>query len=173
MQVRWRYGAGTVQVRCRSVQVRCRYGGGTVQVRCRYGAGTMQVRCRYDAAPYLFREGWNPLGKRPPIRCRYGAVVTSHLHGKHITTREARFEAVVTVSVHEWQAHLCRHFGPSWGAVGALLGALWAVLELSLAVLGLSWASLGALLGPLGAILRPRKATKSKTARMHHSLVFS
>ena len=38
--------------------------------------------------------------------------------------------------------------GPSWSALGALLGALGAVL-------GLSWAPLGALLGPLGAILGP------------------
>ena len=48
MQVRCRYGAGTVQVRWRygagivqgTVQVQCRYGAGTVQVQCRYGAGT-------------------------------------------------------------------------------------------------------------------------------------
>eukprot|EP00959_Pyramimonas_sp_CCMP1952_P461654 9481944-Pyramimonas_sp.AAC.1 len=43
--------------------------------------------------------------------------------------------------------HLLRR---SWGALGALLGALGAVL-------GLSWASLGALLGYLGATLRHLK----------------
>ena len=52
-----------------------------------------------------------------------------------------------------------RLLGPSWGALGALLGALGAVF-------GPSWAPLGALLGPPGAILRPRKAIGSEKARM-------
>ena len=54
--------------------------------------------------------------------------------------------------------------GPSWAALGAVLGALGAVL-------GPSWAPLGALLGHLGAILRPQepigreKARRQKTSK--------
>ena len=55
--------------------------------------------------------------------------------------------------------------GPSWPALGALLGALGAVL-------GLSWAPLGALLGHLEAVLRPRMAIGSGKAGRHKSLIF-
>ena len=55
--------------------------------------------------------------------------------------------------------------GHSWGALGALLGALGAVL-------GLSWAPLGALLGHLEAILRPRKVIGSEKARKQKTLLF-
>ena len=48
---------------------------------------------------------------------------------------------------------------PSWAALGAVLGALGAVL-------GPSWAPLGALLGHLGAILRPQEPIGRETARM-------
>jgi hypothetical protein len=57
VQVRYRYGTGTVQVRYRygtgTVQVRYRYGTGTVQVRYRYGTGTMLTplhRLSFDVA---------------------------------------------------------------------------------------------------------------------------
>ena len=46
------------------------------------------------------------------------------------------------------------HFGASWAALGALLGA-------SGPLLGLSWASLGAVLGHLGALLAALEALLS------------
>ena len=55
--------------------------------------------------------------------------------------------------------------GPSWGALGRLLGALGAVL-------GSSWAPLGALLDHLGAILRPQRPIGSEKARRPNTLVF-
>ena len=55
--------------------------------------------------------------------------------------------------------------GPSWAALGALLGALGAVL-------GPSGAPLGPLLGHLGAILRPRMAIGSEKARKQKILIF-
>ena len=55
--------------------------------------------------------------------------------------------------------------GPSWAALGALLGALGAAL-------GPSWAPLGALLGHLGAILRPQDPIGSEKARKQTTLVF-
>ena len=58
-----------------------------------------------------------------------------------------------------------RLLDPSWGALGALLVALGAVLELS-------WASLGALLSQLGAILRPRMAIGSEKATKRTTLTF-
>ena len=58
-----------------------------------------------------------------------------------------------------------RLLAPSWSALGALLGALGAVLEPS-------WAPLGALLGHLGAILRLRIAIGSEKARRPTTLIF-
>ena len=58
-----------------------------------------------------------------------------------------------------------RLLGPSWAALGALLGALGPVL-------GLSWAPLGALLGHLGAILRPQEPIGSEKARRQTTLIF-
>ena len=58
-----------------------------------------------------------------------------------------------------------RLLGPSWAALGALLGALGPVL-------GLSWARLGALLGHLGAILRPQEPIESEKARRPNTLFF-
>ena len=55
--------------------------------------------------------------------------------------------------------------GPSWGPLGALLGALGAVL-------GASWAPLGALLGHLGAILRLQERIGSEDAGRPKSLIF-
>ena len=52
---------------------------------------------------------------------------------------------------------------PSWAALGAVLGALGAVL-------GPSWAPLGALLGHLGAILRPQEPIGREKARMQKTL---
>ena len=54
---------------------------------------------------------------------------------------------------------------PSWAALGAVLGALGAVLEPS-------WAPLGALLGHLGAILRPQEPIGSEKARRQKTLIF-
>ena len=61
-----------------------------------------------------------------------------------------------------------RLLGPSWGALGALLGAPGAVM-------GLSWAPLGALLGPLGANLSfgwPSEAKGRECKNQCFSLVF-
>ena len=58
-----------------------------------------------------------------------------------------------------------RLLGPSWAALGALLGALGPVL-------GLSWARLGALLGHLGAILRLQEPIESEKARRQKTLIF-
>ncbi len=58
-----------------------------------------------------------------------------------------------------------RLLGPTWAALGALLGALGPVL-------GLSGACLGALLGHLGAILRPQESIESEKARRPKTLMF-
>ena len=58
-----------------------------------------------------------------------------------------------------------RLLGPTWAALGALLGALGPVF-------GLSGACLGALLGHLGAILRPQESTESEKARRPKTLIF-
>ena len=58
-----------------------------------------------------------------------------------------------------------RLLGPSWAALGALLGALGPVL-------GLSWARLGVLLGHLGAILRLQEPIGSEKARRPKTLIF-
>ena len=55
--------------------------------------------------------------------------------------------------------------GPSWAALGALLGALGAVL-------GPSWTPLGAILGHLGAILRPQEPIGGERARRQKTLIF-
>ena len=57
-----------------------------------------------------------------------------------------------------------RLLGPSWAALGALLGALGPVL-------GLSWARLGALLGHFGAILRLQEPIESEKARRQKTLI--